>query len=102
MTAVTTTRVCQTDIMRVMTTIGEALQRARLQPDLAQRKLAVKMGDRELQGTISRWERGQLTPSLEQVAAVEAALGFPRGYVLTLAGYVAETPTVEAAIAADE
>jgi transcriptional regulator with XRE-family HTH domain len=52
------------------------------------------------QPSVSKWERGEQRPSLEQIAAVETATGRRPGFVLIAAGLV-ETPSVEAALAAD-
>jgi transcriptional regulator with XRE-family HTH domain len=53
------------------------------------------------QPSISRWERDEQRPSLEQIVAVEAATGRRRGFVLLAAGLIEGVPSVEAAIARD-
>jgi transcriptional regulator with XRE-family HTH domain len=53
------------------------------------------------QPTVSRWERDELQPSLEQLAAVDAATGRRRGFVLITAGLVEGVRSVEAALALD-
>ena len=53
------------------------------------------------QPSVSRWERDEQRPSLEQIAAVEAATGRRRGFVLLAAGLVEGVSSVEAAIARD-
>lgn len=52
------------------------------------------------QPSVSRWERGEQRPSLEQIAAIETATGKRPGFILIAAGLV-DTPSVEAAVAAD-
>lgn len=44
------------------------------------------------QPAVSKWERGEIRPSLEDIAAVEEAAGRPKGFVLITAGLV-ELPT---------
>lgn len=46
------------------------------------------------QTKVSRWVRGATEPRLDEVAAVEQAMGRPRGWLLARAGY-AELPGVE-------
>lgn len=53
------------------------------------------------QPSVSRWERDEQRPSLEQIIAVEEATGHRRGFVLLVAGVVHDVPSVEAAVARD-
>lgn len=72
-------------------TIGAAMKAARTgrrnQAEVAAALSAagVPGGD---QPTVSKWERDEQRPSLEQIAAVEEACGRPRGFVLIAAGFV--------------
>jgi len=60
------------------------------------------LGDRVgvTQGTVSRWELGEL-PDLDQLVAIENALGLARGELLVAAGYAPATTPVAEAIRAD-
>lgn len=53
------------------------------------------------QPTVSRWARGEVEPSFDQLAALEDHVDRPRGFVLMAAGFVARSLTVEDAILAD-
>lgn len=77
--------------------LGRALRSAR--GDATQAAIAQAIGVD--QPSVSRWERGEASPSLDQIAAYEEAAGRPRGYVLVAAGYVDDVPSVERALAAD-
>ena len=46
------------------------------------------------QGTISRYERSAMEPSLDTIAAIEDACDRPRGFILRLAGYVDDSEGV--------
>lgn len=77
--------------------LGPAIREAR--GDMTQTTLADAVGVD--QPTVSRWERDEQRPSLEQLAAVDAATGRRRGFVLIAAGLVEGVQSVEAALALD-
>ncbi len=80
-----------------MSAIGDALRRARTANGVAQDALAPQVG--VTQGAVSGWEQGRSEPSLDQIGALEKALGLRRGQLLIEAGYVdANVSSVEAAI----
>lgn len=53
------------------------------------------------QATVSRWERGDSTPTLEQMIAIEDHYRRPRGSLLRDAGLIDPVDSAEKAIAAD-
>lgn len=77
--------------------IGQVIKEAR--EDLTQDELAHRAGLAQPQ--ISRWERGEASPSLDEVEQIEIALGLPRGFLLKAAGYAQDTTTTEDAIRTD-
>ena len=80
--------------------ICEAIRQARQSVGMSQPQLAELMGI--AQTNIARWET-EREPRLDAISEIEDALELPRGYILTLAGYVAEPAiTVEEAIAHDK
>lgn len=79
--------------------LGKALRQARLEGGVTQRALA-DLADLQ-QPTISRWEKGERLPSLEELWRVEDALGLTRGTVLIRAGLVG-VDSVEHAIAGEQ
>jgi transcriptional regulator with XRE-family HTH domain len=85
------------DIARHKVRLGPAIRQAR--GDMTQTTLADAVGVD--QPTVSRWERDEQRPSLEQLAAVDAATGRRRGFVLIAAGLVEGVQSVEAALALD-
>lgn len=84
-------------IARRKVSVGPAIRQAR--GDMTQTTLADAVGVD--QPTVSRWERDEQRPSLEQLAAVDAATGRQRGFVLIAAGLVQGVQSVEAALATD-
>ena len=78
-------------------TLGRAIKAAR--GALKQDALAKAVGTD--QPTVSKWERGLVRPSLEDISAVEQATLRPRGWVLIAAGLVDGVTTTLAAIEAD-
>lgn len=77
--------------------LGQAIRRVR--GDVDQRVVAEAVG--RDQGTISKWERGQASPTLEQILSIERALGVLAGSILRLAGYVDDPVNARQAIEAD-
>src|SRR5258708_14751714 len=75
--------------------LGPAMRRAR--GDMTQVALADAVGVD--QPTVSRWERDEQRPSLEQIAAVETAARRRRGFILVSAGSVECAQSVENALA---
>lgn len=53
------------------------------------------------QSQVSRWSRGESTPTLEQLAQIEDAAERPRGFILNAAGLIAPVLSVPDAIAMD-
>lgn len=80
--------------------ICAAFRRTResLEPKVTQEMLAEKTGFRQTQ--ISRWERTN-EPSLDELAALEKAMGVVPGTVLRAAGYVKEARTVDEVVHTD-
>lgn len=79
--------------------ICDALREAREVAGISQRELAEAVG--VSQPTIHNWER-DTEPSLDQLRAVEAALGLAAGQLARNAGYISgEALTPEQAISAD-
>lgn len=66
--------------------LGGALRSARLMAHLTQASVAHSTGLDQTQ--ISKWERGEQTPNLDQIAKLETALGLSRGALLANAGFV--------------
>ena len=52
---------------------GELLREMRQQQNLSQRELAARTGT--TQASISRWEREERSPTVQQLAALAAAIG---------------------------
>lgn len=77
--------------------LGQAIRDVR--GDLTQAQLADAVNTD--QGTVSRWENGNLRPELDDLRAIEDAAGVPHGTILRRAGYVAEIKTVRDALEAD-
>lgn len=77
--------------------LGPAIRRAR--GAMTQTALADAVGVD--QPTVSRWENDEQRPSLEQLAAVDAATGHRRGFTLIAAGVIEGVQSVEAAIILD-
>jgi transcriptional regulator with XRE-family HTH domain len=53
------------------------------------------------QPTVSRWARGEVVPSVHEIAALEDALGLRRGWILIASGFVDPASDVEGAIDLD-
>lgn len=83
--------------------VNAALKRVResLTPKVTQAQLAEKTGIRQTQ--ISRFENEHAgsEPSLDQLAALEDAMGVERGTVLTVAGYIREAATADRVLFTD-
>ena len=75
-----------------------ALRRAREEAELTQEQLAGRMS--LAQSSIQKWE-GSREPKLDRIAALEEAMGYTRGHVLRLAGYVEVATTAREALLAD-
>src|SRR4051812_38401182 len=71
---------------RRLVRLGQAIRVAR--GALPQGKLGARIGDVP-QTTISRWERGLVDLTVEQVRTIEEALDLPSGALLVASGYVA-------------
>jgi transcriptional regulator with XRE-family HTH domain len=78
--------------------LGAAISGARRRAGTRQVDLGPRIG--VTQATVSRWEQGEL-PSLDQVVAIEDALGLARGELLVAAGYAPATAPLAEAIRAD-
>ena len=72
--------------------------RESLEPKITQDMLAERTGFRQTQ--ISRWERTN-EPSLDELAALEKAMGVAPGTVLRAAGYVKDAKTVDEVVHTD-
>ena len=77
--------------------LGEVIREVR--GTLTQDDLADAVGTD--QGTVSRWERGNLRPTLDDLRAIEDALGLHHGAIVRRAGYVEDLTSVKAALEAD-
>lgn len=85
-------------------TLGMAVRRARKQSSApTQVTFADALGVD--QTTVSKWERGEVALTVEQVRAIEDLCRLPHGQVLAWAGYVIQTVNfdsiIEAAIEGD-
>lgn len=80
-------------------TIGVALVTLRESHGLTQDELSAASG--VAQSRISKAERDKSLLDIEKIAAIEDALGEQRGTVLRMAGYVADSNVVTAAIDVD-
>jgi transcriptional regulator with XRE-family HTH domain len=76
--------------------LGGLMRSHRLARQMRQADVAAGVGVQ--QAVVSRWELGQLEPSIWEMLLVEDALGLSRGYLLTEAGVI--TPSVESLSAA--
>lgn len=88
-----------TDIGAPGVRLGHALRAFRHAKGLSQQQLGDLIGCPQVY--VSRWERGAPALSLDMAATIEAALGAPRGYLLRLAGYVAEVKSTLDVLRAD-
>ena len=68
------------------TTLGQAIKMTRTRLGFTQVEIAEALDIP--QSHLSRWELDKAVPSLEQVGALEVALGVRRGALLVQAGYV--------------
>lgn len=75
-----------------------ALRQARDDAGMTQEELAAAVGLR--QPAIQKWETGR-RPGLDRLAELEEKMGYDRGYVLRLAGYVTDDGSVRARIQGD-
>jgi hypothetical protein len=70
--------------------VGEALKQLWVDGGI-QKDVAKRLADHGLvadQPKVSKWERGTITPNLEQIVAMEDVFGRPHGWVLMQAGFV--------------
>lgn len=79
--------------------LAAAIARAYKAADMTQVELAARLNEivddgTVNQGMVSRWSRGEVTPELETIAAIEDVLSLPRGKLLTESGYVANDTDV--------
>jgi transcriptional regulator with XRE-family HTH domain len=77
---------------------ADTLRSRRAELRLNQRDLAAQLGVK--QQTVSRWESGTALPRPDRVAQLAKALGFNRGDLLRLAGYIGEGDDVEKGVGA--
>lgn len=68
--------------------LGEAVRTLRQERNLAQIELAELFGGSVPQTTVSRWEKGMVDLTCEQVYGLENALEVPHGTLGRVAGYV--------------
>lgn len=75
-----------------MKRLGLTIRNRRTELDLTQGDLASQFEDDYgkplMQTTVSRWELGQVSLTVEQVRKLEEALKLPAGHLLAAAGYV--------------
>jgi transcriptional regulator with XRE-family HTH domain len=78
-----------------------AIRETREERGITQEALGTAIG--RAQNSISKLERGaeKEPPTVDEVAAIEVALGVPKGYILRKAGYVVPMTTVEDLIMSD-
>lgn len=85
---------------RPVRTLNDALRSVREARGLTQAKLADTLGVD--QAMCSRWESNpDWNPRVDELLAIDDALGLPRGALLKAAGYIDDTTTAEQAITAD-
>jgi transcriptional regulator with XRE-family HTH domain len=77
--------------------LGAAIRTARGRT--TQQQLAELLGTDQTR--VSKWENNAHRPSLEEIAAIEAALGRPLGYILIRAGLVELPRSLEDSIDVD-
>lgn len=58
-------------------------------------------GERVIQTSVSRWEKGMVDMSVEMIRDIEQALGLEKGSILLSAGYASTDATVPALIRSD-
>lgn len=75
-----------------------ALRQAREEAGVTQDELARRVN--RVQSSVQKWEAGRM-PGLDRLADLERALGYRRGHLLRLAGYVDEARTAREAIEFD-
>lgn len=80
--------------------LSDAFRRAYETTGMSQVQLADRIGTE--QATVSKWARGINAPPLEVLPLVDQACGQPVGYVLRLAGLVADVIDARTAILTDE
>jgi tetratricopeptide (TPR) repeat protein len=82
------------------TTLNDALRTLREARGVTQNQLAEALGVD--QTMCSRWESNpNWNPRIDEIAAIDDALGQPRGSLLKAAGYIADITTTEQAVMAD-
>jgi transcriptional regulator with XRE-family HTH domain len=67
------------------TTASEIIKQARALENVSQHKLALLMGSS--QPLVSAWECGKVTPAIDDVVAIEKALGVEQGSLLFAIAY---------------
>ena len=85
-------------VERTLVIFADTLRSRRAELRLNQRDLAAQLGVK--QQTVSRWESGTALPRPDRVAQLAKALGFNRGDLLRLAGYIGEGDDVEKGVGA--
>lgn len=78
--------------------VSAALRLAREEAGVTQEELARRV--RRAQSSVQKWEAGR-EPKLDRLADLENALGYRKGHVLRLAGYVEEPTSTRDAIEVD-
>lgn len=80
---------------------AEAVKRALGDRGMTPSEAARRLG--YSQPALSNWVNGKSRPGNEDLQRLEDVLGYPHGYILKLAGFVADVTTIEEAVAmADE
>jgi transcriptional regulator with XRE-family HTH domain len=92
--------VVEDEIGAIAERLAAVIRHARQDARRSQAQLAATLGVEQTR--LSRWELAKSVPNVIEVAALEAALGLPRGDLLTRAGLVAtDRRDTEQAISAD-
>lgn len=81
--------------------VGVALRHEREALKLSQEELAARSNGAFIQPNVSKWETGESTPGLDDVAALEKALGVNPGFLFSAAGYVSPATSTRQAIETD-
>lgn len=82
----------------VVSPISAAIRKAREETGLTQEELAHLIG--KVQSTVQKWEGGR-EPKLNTIAHLDETMGYRRGHILRLAGYVDDPVSVRDAIDTD-
>lgn len=78
---------------------AEAVKRALSDRGMTPSEAARRLG--YSQPALSNWVNGKSRPANEDLLRLEDELGYPHGYILKLAGFVAEVHTLEDFLASD-